>query len=203
MSKHLDNLLNNDVVDIIYIKLHNMYMKDLIHEICNHSSVFETLILNNKSPIRTLEKKHNTTLQMENDIYGLIYVIMIDHNQFISYHKSDDEEFNDLIIHGFIENNLIKIERVVHKHNLQIYHSIKDISFTNYTSILYVEELFDYEPGQLEIDFNYESGKNWQNHEKIYEWFHECFIAEFDFQNELESMYFEHLELSEELKFIN
>lgn len=194
MSKYLDNLLNNDVVDVIYKKIHKTYMKDLIHEIHNYSSVFETLILNNKSPIRTLEKKHNTTLQMEDNIYGQIYVIMIDDNQFISYHN---EEFNDLIIHGFIENNLIKIERVVHKHNLQIYHSIKDISFTNYASILYVEELFDYEPGQLEIDFNYESGKHWQNHEKIYEWFHECFIAEFDFQNELESMYFE------ELKFIN
>lgn len=177
MSSYLSNLLNNDVTDVIYTKLHNAYMKDLIHEICNHSSVFETLILNNKSPIRTLEKKHNTTLQMENDIYGLIYVIMIDDNQFISYHY---EEFNDLMIHGFIENNQIKIERVVHKHNLQIYHSIKDISFTNYASILYVEELFDYEPGQLEIDFNYESGKKWQNHEKIYEWFHECFHNELE-----------------------
>ena len=197
MSNHLANLLNNDVVDIIYTKLHNDYMKDLIHEIGNYSSLFETLISNNKSPIRKLEKKHNTTLQMENDIYGQIYVIMIDDNQFISYHY---EEFNDLIIHGFIENNLIKIERVVHKHNLQIYHSIKDISFTNYSSILYVEELFDYETGELEIDFNYESGKKWQNHEKIYEWFHECFIAELDFQNELESMYFEHLGLSEDLK---
>lgn len=194
MSKHLDNLLNNDIVDVIYKKLHNDYMKDLIHEIRNHSSVFETLISNNKSPIRKLEKKHNTTLQMENDIYGLIYVIMIDDNQFISYNKSDN-----LIIHGFIERDRIKIERVVHKHNLQIYHSIKDITFTNYTSILYVEELFDYEPGQLEIDFNYESGKTWQNHEKLYEWFHECFIAEFDFQNEL-AMYFEKFE---ELKFIN
>jgi len=203
MSRTLDNLLNNDVVDIIYIKLHNSYMKDLIHEIGNYSSVFETLILNNKNPIRILEKKHNVTLDMEKNIYGRIYVIMIDDNQFITYHKSDD----NLIIHGFIERDRIKIERIGYRHNLQIYHSIKDITFTNCNpilyvenSILYVEELFDYKPGELQIDLNYESGKKWQNHAKVYKWFRESFKAEIDYQHELEWKMWEHLELSTELK---
>lgn len=180
MSSYLSNLLNNDVTDVIYTKLHNSHMKDIIPQIHQAINTFEFCIVNNKNPIIELVKNHNITLQMEDDIYGEIYVIMIDHNQFISYHKSDDEEFNDLIIHGFIENNLIKIERVVHKHKLKIYHSMKDIISTNYHSILYVEELFDYEPGQLQIDFNYESVKKWQNHKKIYEWFHECFHNELE-----------------------
>lgn len=198
MSTYLANFLNNDLIDIIYTKLHNSYMKDLIYEINQHSSFFEKNILKNINPISRLKKLHNTTLQMENDIYGQIYVIMINDNQFISYHKSDDDEFNDLIIHGFIERDLIKIERIVYKLNHKIYHSIKDIAFTNYHSILYVEKLFDYYPGDLQIDLEYHSNKNWKHYEKIYEWFHDCFEIEMD----LQIGYFEHLELSDEFKQI-
>jgi len=153
-------------------------MKDLLPNIQESICKFESDIINNKNPISELRKCHNITLQTENDIYGFINVIMIDDNQFIAMHDS-----NKLAVHGFIEDYFIKVERTSN-------------SITNYALFLYVEELFDYDPGTLVIDYSYNSGKMWKNADKIYDWFSKNFALEIEY----EISYYEYMNCFEEFK---
>jgi hypothetical protein len=172
MANYLSELLDNDVTDVIYNKLHHILMKDLITEIHNKHTIFESAIVNDQDPLEELRKHYNIELYIDNDIYGYISVIMIDSNQFMLFY-----DYDQLLVHGFIENNYIKIERIYYEEDNQKYQSLEK-QLPNPSPFLFIEEIFNCAPDTLQIDYTYTSGKYWKNIDGICDWFNYYFISD-------------------------
>jgi len=119
-----DCMLTYDVIDIIYYKLHNLYMKDIVHEInCKifkyeHKSKLTTFILYHDIKLHLQLKHCNNIIKYNNilcEINNIFYHQLNTKLQYVTYVLNsysfwlfDDELYRFKVGHNVIKKHIIK-----------------------------------------------------------------------------------------------
>ncbi len=162
-----------DVQELIAKKLHKMYMEDVLEE------------LSKWSPIEKKLKKGNPGMLIHKDSFAYMDTIILigekDPIHFVMWHIYNDyPDGEEVLIEGYVERNVIKIERWWSSDIKGIQNKIEEKE--NVSSIYgfhVLKEILDM--NTLHIDTTYDSKKKWNCAENVCDWFYN--ISDEDISN--------------------
>jgi hypothetical protein len=130
---------------------------------------------------KLIKAGHEVCVRHDDYIYWCTSVVHIDDFRFVMMHEYGDEDVNRFIVEGFIENGIIKLERMVMMHQNQrgdrkiittMEQLISNGEIYNHIPFQYVMEHYSVShPKPVTFDFKYDSGKTWTNPDLIWQWF--------------------------------
>ena len=154
----LDNLVVPDIAYLISKNVHTLNMSSVMDELQNyHLSTFEKSVMYSNEHI--LRNNNQIEIIKDESSFWTTIVIYINDNEFILF-----DEFNTshkLICHAFVENELIKIERL---HYESVCLSVLPIIPFQFA----MENKFNCHPI---FDSEYFSKKSWRNPDLLWNWF--------------------------------
>lgn len=172
----LDARLNNDLVEMIAIKIHQESFKDMMTPIHNALVPIEKALKEN-DPFSALQIKYKPSIHVDEYI-DWITVVMQFHNEriLIWHHYVDGPDQDEILVDGFVENGLFKIEKFMyvnsytgHQYDLELYIKTRSTVQNQIPFQFMSRKLFGID--EMQIAYDYNSGKKWMNPEKICKWF--------------------------------
>lgn len=177
-------LCSLDLVDRVCEIVHRMCMSEILVELNSRPGIFDYLLKgdnstlgDNSTPSGLKNKGHEIRVVHDDYIYWWTTVVHINDSQFVMMHEYYDEEHEELVVEGFVEKDVIKIERIHFKRNRPRpfeASSLEDIGrIWNMIPFQLVIEHHRHIK-QVDIDHTYHSGKKWMDRDRVWKWFEDA-----------------------------
>ena len=191
MSAHVltERLCSDDLVNSVCEMVHRGNMSDVLAELEARPGLFEAVLTGPSydpgaegdedagfRPIHELVRMgHEVRVVHEDYIYWWTTVVHIDDAHFVLVHEYDDDVRYELVVEGFVENGVIKIERMNYKRNRPVFEasSVKEAGrITNHIPFQFVLEHHGIET--VNIDYTHHSDRKWKDHRRVWQWFYDA-----------------------------
>lgn len=178
---NIDQLLNSDIANDIAKTVHAMHMSELAPQIHAVSRNPLERALDKPNPLKHLKDMYDAEVYIDAYVYWSTIVVHLPKTNrfFMWHHYADSPHEQDLIlVDGFVEDGALKMERCMYKnlytkecfnnindHNQKYNGNMNNIPFSFLSNtVLNKEE-------DLPIDFTYDSGRTWENPDRVCAWF--------------------------------
>lgn len=180
----LESHLPADVVGMVSEYVHKSRMANVLISIPDHMCSVEAAFASTADPISTLKKNYpDAKIYVDDWVDWLTVVIKLtDSRFFFMFSFVEGSETEEMLVDAFIENNVVKIERLYYKSYhymgdefgcdyLEEYVRKKQSFFDNMVPFQYAMSAMTGKPipwNRPNIDYKYSSGKKWCNGKQLF-----------------------------------
>ena len=185
----------DDLVHLVSETVHRARMREVLVDLLERPGIFEAALGcydddthslpsdgvgaedDDDRPIRELRNMgHEVRVRHDDYIYWWTTVVHIDDSRFVMMHEYCDCGSETYVVEGFVEEGMIKLERIQISCGRSNAASMDELVLVNkggncIYNLIPFQFVMEHYGGPVEFDFTYDSGKAWKHPERAWRWF--------------------------------